>query len=196
MLFKPLSTHHLAELSSYPGLTVTRNMNSRASFGVFTAVSLRIPFFWDITLRRRTCNGCPTFWMNSRPLKMKALYSFERFEKKYPVTQRHISAEQLLWIFTVFWWGVMDTRVTNGRSTAAEIIISCEGDWIWKYWIKFKFPSRPLGTHFSQPVATCMTDGRPLSASSYFPSMTTKLEHFYELNTQSFISGNATIFTR
>jgi len=133
ILFKPVSTHHLAELSFYPGCTVTRNLNSCASFDVFTAVSLRIPFFWDNTLRRRACNGFPTFWTNSRSLKMKALYSFERLEKKYPGAQRHISTEQLLWTFTVFWWDVLDTRVTNGRSTVTEIVISCEGDWNWKY---------------------------------------------------------------
>ena len=145
------------------------------------------PFFWDITMRRRASNGFPTFWTNSRPLKMKALYSFKRMEKNYPVTQRHFSTEQHLWTFTVYWWDVLDTRVTDGSSTAAEIVISCEGDWIWKDYIKFKYPSRPLGTHFSkllpfvglmgghsQPhptFAICRTDGRTFSASSYFPSV-------------------------
>ena len=166
ILFTSVSTHNLAEMSSYPGFTVTRNMNNCASFNVFTAVSLRVPFLWDIMLRRRTCNSFPTFWTNSRPLNTKALYCFERLEKNCPVTQRHVLAEQHLWTFRVYWWDILDTRVTNGSSTAAEIVSSCEGDWIWKYKIKFKYPSRTSGTHFSKPVAICQTDGRPLSASS------------------------------
>lgn len=170
IFFTPASTCHSADLSLYAGFTVTRC----ASFDVFTAMRLRIPFLWYVTLRRRKCYGFPTFWWNSRLLKVKALHSFGTLEGNYPVTQRHISAEQNLWTILVDWWGVID-RVINGRSAAEEIVIKCENDWLGKYEIEFKYPSRTFGTNFPKCVAICQTDETPLSASSYFPSLVTKV---------------------
>jgi hypothetical protein len=98
-----------------------------------------------------------------------------------------ILVEEHLWTATVDWWDVVDTRVTIDSSSAEDIVISYEDDWNGKCEIKFKYPSRTLGTNFKTPVAIGQTDRRPLSASSFFPLVIKKVEHFYELNTLSLI---------